>query len=110
MHQKKKVSIYLLWKQIQKMIVQVYVTVMIITVKQVKMMKMGEPPPAKAARKVSTELLEQLNMTDLDDKGVKIYNSGIKYTVSHKDLHQDLPEARHINRQKIKQAVTDKLD
>ena len=49
-------------------------------------------------------------MTDLDDKGVKIYNSGIKYTVSHKDLHQDLPEARHINRQKIKQAVTDKLD
>ena len=56
------------------------------------------------------ELLEQLNMTDLEDKGVKIYNSGIKYTVSHKDLHQDLPEARHINRQKIKQAVTDKLD
>ena len=56
------------------------------------------------------ELMEQLKLTDLDDKGVKIYNSGIKYTVSHKDLHQDLPEARHINRQKIKQAVTDKLD
>ena len=37
-------------------------------------------------------------MSDMENKGVKIYDSGLKYTVSHKDLHTDLPEARHANK------------
>ena len=49
-------------------------------------------------------------MTEQGNPGVKIYDSGIKYTVSHKDLHTDIPEARQINKQKIKQAVEDKLN
>ena len=37
--------------------------------------------------KTKQELLESLNIKDMPDQGVMVYDSGIKYTVSHKDLH-----------------------
>ena len=41
-------------------------------------------------------------MPEMDDKGVKIYQSGaMKFSVSDKDLHMDLPQARHVNKQKL---------
>ena len=57
------------------------------------------------------ELLEQLNMSDMDGKGIKIYQTGgMKFSVSDKDLHQDLPGARHLNKQKLGQAVHDRVN
>ena len=44
---------------------------------------------------MKSDLLQQLKMNGMDDKGIKIYQTGgLKFSVSDKDLHLELPEAR----------------
>lgn len=43
--------------------------------------------------------MEQLNIPDIDDKGIKIYGGGgLKYQVSDKELVMQLPSARQLNK------------
>ena len=59
------------------------------------------------SEQIKQELLQQLNMKD---KGIKIYGGGgIKFAVSDKDLQKDLPGARHLNKEKLGQAVNDRI-
>ena len=60
------------------------------------------PSSHQTSGQMKKELLEKLHLPDLDANGVKIYTNnsggGIKYTVSHKDLHEQIPEARQLNK------------
>ena len=59
---------------------------------------------------MKAQLLEQLNMPDLDDKGIKIYGGGgLKFQVSDKELVMQLPSARQTNKQKLDRVVSDKV-
>ena len=60
------------------------------------------------SEQIKQELLQQLN---LEQKGIKIYGGGgIKFAVSDKDLQKDLPGARHVNKEKLKQDVIEKVN
>ena len=60
---------------------------------------------------MKSDLLQQLKMNGMDDKGIKIYQTGgLKFSVSDKDLHLELPEARAQNRENLKKAVADKVN